>query len=95
MVLVDAETGREAEPVLVDRATGRRVDGDDFVFTAGPAASKPFRDRYATRPHAHAGCSDDHWAEQPLPEVALLDDGAKAIAASSSPRLVGKQTDHL
>jgi DNA-binding HxlR family transcriptional regulator len=57
MVLVDAETGREAEPVLVDRATGRRVDGDDFVFTAGPAASKPFRDRYATRPHAHAAAS--------------------------------------
>ncbi|ORA35907.1 winged helix-turn-helix transcriptional regulator [Mycobacterium aquaticum] len=52
MVLVDAETGVEAEPVLVDRATGRRVDGPDFVFTAGPAASKPFRDRYAGRPAA-------------------------------------------
>jgi hypothetical protein len=50
MVLVDAATGAEAEPVLVDRATGRRVDGPDFVFTAGPAASAPFRDRYAARP---------------------------------------------
>jgi len=50
MVLVDAATGAEAEPVLVDRATGRRVDGPDFVFTAGPAASEPFRDRYAARP---------------------------------------------
>jgi DNA-binding HxlR family transcriptional regulator len=50
MVLVDAETGQEAEPVLVDRASGRRVDGDDFVFTAGPAASRPFRDRYHDRP---------------------------------------------
>ena len=47
MILVDAATGEEAEPVLVDRATGRRVDGDDFVFTAGPAASAPFRDRYS------------------------------------------------
>jgi len=47
MILVDAATGVEAEPVLVDRATGRRVDGDDFVFTAGPAASAPFRDRYS------------------------------------------------
>lgn len=47
MILVDAVTGEEAEPVLVDRATGRRVDGDDFVFAAGPAASAPFRDRYA------------------------------------------------
>jgi DNA-binding HxlR family transcriptional regulator len=46
MVLVDAETGAEAEPVVVDRATGQRVDGPGFVFAAGPAASKPFRDRY-------------------------------------------------
>jgi DNA-binding HxlR family transcriptional regulator len=50
MVLVDAATGTEAEPVVVDRATGRRVDGPDFVFTAGPAASEPFRDRYQDRP---------------------------------------------
>jgi DNA-binding HxlR family transcriptional regulator len=50
MVLVDAETGAEAEPVVVDRDTGRRIDGPDFVFTAGPAASKPFRDRYEGRP---------------------------------------------
>jgi DNA-binding HxlR family transcriptional regulator len=50
MVLVDAETGMEAEPIMVDRATGRRVDGPDFVFTSGPAASQPFRDRYAGRP---------------------------------------------
>jgi DNA-binding HxlR family transcriptional regulator/alkylated DNA nucleotide flippase Atl1 len=49
MVLVDSETGVEAEPVLVDRASGRRVDGPDFVFAAGPAASKPFRDRYESR----------------------------------------------
>ena len=46
MVLVDAETGVEADPVTVDASTGRRVDGDDFVFTAGPGASPPFRARY-------------------------------------------------
>ena len=50
MVLVDAETGVEAEPVVVDRATGQRLDGPDFVFTAGPAASQPFQDRYRGRP---------------------------------------------
>lgn len=46
MILVDAVTGQEAEPVVVDSVTGRRLDGDDFVFTAGPAASEPFRARY-------------------------------------------------
>jgi DNA-binding HxlR family transcriptional regulator len=50
MVLVDSETGDETEAIVVDQATGRRLDGPDFVFTAGPAASKPFRDRYQGRP---------------------------------------------
>lgn len=50
MVLVARDTGIEAEPVVVDSATGQRVDGDDFVFAAGPAASKPFLDRYQGRP---------------------------------------------
>jgi DNA-binding HxlR family transcriptional regulator len=50
MILVDSSTGQEVEPVLVDATTGRRVDGDDHVFTAGPAASEPFRRRYASRP---------------------------------------------
>lgn len=54
MVLVDAETGIEADPVLVDRSTGRRVDGEDFVFAAGPAASAPFVERYADRPTARS-----------------------------------------
>jgi DNA-binding HxlR family transcriptional regulator len=50
MVLVDAQTGVEADPVVVDRTTGRPVAGPDFVFTAGPGASKPFRDRYKEQP---------------------------------------------
>lgn len=50
MILVDAETKTEVEPVLVDRTTGRRVDGPDFVFTAGPAASEAMQARYATGP---------------------------------------------
>jgi len=51
MVLVDAQTGAEAEPVLRrPRKPGARVDGPDFVFTAGPAASRPFQDRYAAHP---------------------------------------------
>ncbi|MCI2418382.1 helix-turn-helix transcriptional regulator [Saccharopolyspora sp. K220] len=46
MILVDATTGVEVEPVVVDRATGRRLDDENFIFTAGPAASEPFRTRY-------------------------------------------------
>jgi DNA-binding HxlR family transcriptional regulator len=47
MILVDESTGGEVEPVVVDRATGRRVDGDGFVFASGPAAGEVMRARYA------------------------------------------------
>jgi DNA-binding HxlR family transcriptional regulator len=51
MILVDATTGVEVDPVVVDRATGRRVDNEDFIFTAGPSASEAFHARY---PHTFA-----------------------------------------
>lgn len=50
MILVDAETGEEVTPVLVDARTGARVDGPDHVFTAGPAASEIMRKRYTKDP---------------------------------------------
>ncbi|MFE7116585.1 hypothetical protein ACFU99_14350, partial [Streptomyces sp. NPDC057654] len=50
MVLVNARTGEEAEPVVVDRADGRRVDTEEFVFAAGPASSAAMRARYPRRP---------------------------------------------
>jgi DNA-binding HxlR family transcriptional regulator len=46
MILIDGETGKEVEPVVVDQATGRRIDGPDFVFTSGPAASPAMQKRY-------------------------------------------------
>lgn len=46
MILIDAHTGREVEPVVVDAITGERVDGPGFAFTAGPAASVIMRQRY-------------------------------------------------
>jgi DNA-binding HxlR family transcriptional regulator len=53
MILVDANTGEEAEPVLVDAATGRRLDDSDaFIYTCGPAASDAMRARY---PHTFGG----------------------------------------
>ena len=48
MVLVDARTGTEVEPVVVDRRTGEPLDDPKaYVFAAGPAASEAFRTRYA------------------------------------------------
>ncbi|OHV48777.1 transcriptional regulator [Pseudofrankia sp. BMG5.36] len=47
MILVDANSGEEVEPVVIDAKTGRRLDDSDaYVFTAGPAASSAMRARY-------------------------------------------------
>lgn len=46
MILVDAGTGREVEPAVIDPATGLPVSDARFVFTAGPAAGERMRERY-------------------------------------------------
>jgi DNA-binding HxlR family transcriptional regulator len=46
VMLVDQATGREVEPVLVDRATGRSLLDPSFLSVAGPAADERTRRRY-------------------------------------------------
>ncbi len=45
--IVDARTGVPADPVFVDRASGRRIAAPDFVVAAGPAADERTRARVA------------------------------------------------
>jgi len=47
VLLVDKKTQAPADPVLVDRRSGRPLNERDFVFAAGPAARKRTRRRYA------------------------------------------------
>ncbi|WP_127505681.1 winged helix-turn-helix transcriptional regulator [Actinoplanes solisilvae] len=56
MILVEAATGDEVDPVVVDRNTGRALDDPDaYVFAAGPAASRVMRARYrSTKSRASA-----------------------------------------
>jgi DNA-binding HxlR family transcriptional regulator len=51
--LLDSETGKPAEPVLVDRKSGREINQQDFTFGPGPAASERTRKRmeFANRNH--------------------------------------------
>ena len=46
-VVVDAVTGERADPVLVDRRTGRLLQAPEFILVPGPAASERMRRRYA------------------------------------------------
>ena len=46
VVLVDAETGQRAEPVLVDRVSGKEMTPAGFHPVAGPAAPRAVLRRY-------------------------------------------------
>ena len=48
VVIVDSQTGAEADPELVDRKSGRSLVAPDFRPAAGPAADARTRRRYAT-----------------------------------------------
>jgi len=45
--MVEAATGLPAEPVLVDRRTGKPIESPDFVYAAGPAAGPVVLERVA------------------------------------------------
>ena len=49
VVIVDAETGAVADPVLVDRASGRPLTAPAFRSAAGPAADERTRRRHGMR----------------------------------------------
>jgi DNA-binding HxlR family transcriptional regulator len=44
--IVDAKSGAVADPVMVDRGTGRPIAEPDFVVVPGPAATERVRRRY-------------------------------------------------
>jgi hypothetical protein len=45
--MIDTSTGRPADPVLVDRHTGRPLQAPDYVMAAGPAATENTHARIA------------------------------------------------
>jgi DNA-binding HxlR family transcriptional regulator len=49
VTIVDAQTGAEAEPIIVDRATGQPIREPEFAWVPGPAAGERTRQRYARR----------------------------------------------
>ncbi len=55
VMIVDSVTRQPVEPVLVDRASGRRLAAPDFELAAGPAASDAVRRRLASGGRLLAG----------------------------------------
>jgi DNA-binding HxlR family transcriptional regulator len=54
VIVVDAATGEVADPIVVDRKSGRALRTPDFKTAAGPAANARTRARYAA---IHSGKS--------------------------------------
>jgi DNA-binding HxlR family transcriptional regulator len=54
VVIVDSETGVPADPILVDRATGRPLTVPAYRAAAGPAADEHVRQRYSADRRATA-----------------------------------------
>jgi len=59
VVVVDSQTGVEADPVVVDRNTGRLLVPPDFRSAAGPAADARTRQRHPVVARGQAGGGDD------------------------------------
>jgi DNA-binding HxlR family transcriptional regulator len=57
VVIVDRETGREADPVLIDRNSGQPVAEPRFASAPGPAADARTRARYAPAAPEHQGAN--------------------------------------
>ena len=49
VAIVDAKTGAPAEPLLVDRLTGRPLASSEFDLAPGPAATEATKARLAAR----------------------------------------------
>jgi DNA-binding HxlR family transcriptional regulator len=64
VLLIDSKTVAPADPILVDRVTGRPVASPDFAFAAGPAAPERTRRRYATS-STQPGAGDKNSAPEP------------------------------
>ena len=65
VVLVDSETGAEADPLLVDRLSGRPLVEPDFTSAAGPAADERTRRRHEFAAAQRRGTDRDGSGDQP------------------------------
>lgn len=69
VLVVDSESGQPAEPVLVDRRSGRPLVEPDFKTVAGPAATHSVHKRMARRDaqEAAAKAARQHGEEDAAP----------------------------
>jgi len=66
VLLIDSTTGEEAEPVMIDGKSGKRLNSPDFVFAPGPQANEGMKARINfARERAAEAAANDAAATQP------------------------------
>src|SRR6476646_5877071 len=60
VLLVDSKTGAPADPVLVDRSSGRALTSPEFCSAAGPAADERTRRRHTLVAEKRAAAKGSH-----------------------------------
>ncbi len=82
VLVVDAETGAPADPVVVDRASGRILAEPEFQMAAGPSATEATRTRLAAAPSPFGRAA----LERATLWRARMSAVAAALGASEAPR---------
>ncbi len=85
VLLVDTTTGEEAEPVMIDGKSGKRLNSPDFVFAPGPQANEGMKARinFARERAAEAAAND---AAATLSETVAAAKPAKAPRKKAAAR---------
>jgi DNA-binding HxlR family transcriptional regulator len=66
VMIVDTQTGVPADPIMVDRPTGRPIEPPEFAYVPGPAAGERTRQRYAMiRQRDTERAETERWDEAP------------------------------
>jgi DNA-binding HxlR family transcriptional regulator len=85
VTIVDALTGAEADPVVVDRTTGKPIREPQFAWVPGPAAGERTRQRYARCGSASSGTTGASAAlPSPIPKDRQDARAARSKSAAAS-----------
>jgi DNA-binding HxlR family transcriptional regulator len=87
VTIIDARTGTEADPVVVDRITGKPIRAPEFAWVPGPAAGERTRQRYSKHaPMSSEAPNDGHGADNPPPSPSVGDRARGGRKSSRSTR---------
>jgi DNA-binding HxlR family transcriptional regulator len=85
VTIIDARTGTEADPVVVDGITGKPIREPEFAWVPGPAAGERTRQRYSMHAPMSRSTADAGSAVSPARHSAASDDGHGADSPPPSP----------